>query len=575
MKRILKCLSVKDYIYIVLIIGFIALQVFCDLEIPDYFGEIVKTIQYGGEISKIWTIGLKMLLVTLGSIGSVILIGYFASYVSSRISQKLRKQVFIAVNEFSIEEINKFSVASLITRTTSDVEQLHRFVYMLLKMALSRPILAVGALIKIITQNIQITFVTLIAVVIMFSIMALLYFRIIKKFEIQQKQLDKLNSVSRENLTGIRVVWAFNNQQFEEKKFEKANKDLTDTSLYINKITALIGPIMQLLGGGLSIAILWVGAILMNNNTIEYSQLVTFTQYATTIVFNLIMMSMFFVHIPKAIVSGKRINEVLKTKSSIISGNFDGNTEITGKVEFKNIEFSYKDALNPVLKNINFEINKGETLAIIGSIGSGKSSLINLIPRFYDCTKGEILVDEVNVKDYKYENLQNKIGFVPQKVSLFGGTIKENLLIAKNDATIEEMWKALEIAQAKDFIQELDGGLDYDISQGGKNISGGQKQRISIARAIIKNPEILIFDDSFSALDFKTDSLLQKALKENLNNTTKIVVSQRIGTIKNAGKIIVIEAGEIVGIGKHSELMKNCKTYKEIALSQLSTKEVM
>lgn len=521
----------------------------------------------------IWLKGLDMLLVVLASAACTVFAGYLIAGVAARLSKTLRHDVFVKVNEFSMEEMTKFSTSSLITRTTNDIVQVQQIVVML-RMVISAPITAVGAILKITSKSMQLSLVTAVAIGAMFALMLFMFFVVFPKFNIMQKLTDKLNLVSRENLTGLRVVRAYNAEGIEQEKFEKANEDITKTNLFVNRVSSIMMPGMQLIISGLSLGISWIGAYLIADNLLEFADMAVFMQYSMQVLMSFMMLSMLFVMVPRASVSAKRINEVLNTKVKIADGGFKGETEQKGTVEFRDVNFKYPDADGYVLKNINLKVNKGETVAFIGSTGSGKSTLINLVARLYDATEGEVLVDGYNVKDYNLNTLYSKIGYVPQKGMLFSGTVAENVTYGKPNASGEDIMEAINIAQAADFVNTLSEGTAYHIAQGGQNVSGGQKQRLSIARAIIKKPEIYIFDDSFSALDYRTDKALRAALKKEVQGATSLIVAQRIGTIMDADKIVVLDQGDIIDIGNHRELLERCSVYQEIAYSQLSKEEL-
>ena len=572
MIKLLKYFRAKDWILSVVILGFIVCQVLLDLALPDYMGKIVDLIEQQGTINEILIQGLKMLGIVAGSVLSTIIVSYLAARVAAGFAKRVRRAVFTKINSFSMEEMEKFSTASLITRTTNDITQIQQVITMLLRMALSAPVMAIGAIVKIVGKSGTLSWITAVAIILLLSILILIFSLVSPKFKKMQKLTDKINGVTRENLTGIKVVRAYNAEKIQEEKFDKVNTELTKTDLFINRVFSIMTPGMQLIMGGLSLAIVWVGAYLIAGGSISLAVMTTFTQYAMKVIISFLMLSVLFIMVPRGFVSGNRIYEVLKTENKIINGTVTTSEE-EGTIEFKNVSFKYPDSDDYVLKNISFSVNKGETVAFIGSTGSGKSTLINLVPRFYDATEGEVLVDGINVKEYDLNSLYKKLGYVPQKSFLFSGTVEENIKYGDENATEEQVNHALKTAQAS-FVEKLEGGLNYPISQGGKNVSGGQRQRLAIARAIVKKPEIFVFDDSFSALDYKTDKALRKALKKETAGATSLIVAQRIGTIMDANKIIVLDKGEMVGIGTHKELMENCKIYQEIAYSQLSKEEL-
>lgn len=572
MIKLLKYFRAKDWILSVVILGFIVCQVLLDLALPDYMGKIVDLIEQQGTINEILIQGLKMLGIVAGSVLSTIIVSYLAARVAAGFAKRVRRAVFTKINSFSMEEMEKFSTASLITRTTNDITQIQQVITMLLRMALSAPVMAIGAIVKIVGKSGTLSWITAVAIILLLSILILIFSLVSPKFKKMQKLTDKINGVTRENLTGIKVVRAYNAEKIQEEKFDKVNTELTKTDLFINRVFSIMTPGMQLIMDGLSLAIVWVGAYLIAGGSISLAVMTTFTQYAMKVIISFLMLSVLFIMVPRGFVSGNRIYEVLKTENKIINGTVTTSEE-EGTIEFKNVSFKYPDSDDYVLKNISFSVNKGETVAFIGSTGSGKSTLINLVPRFYDATEGEVLVDGINVKEYDLNSLYKKLGYVPQKSFLFSGTVEENIKYGDENATEEQVNHALKTAQAS-FVEKLEGGLKYPISQGGKNVSGGQRQRLAIARAIVKKPEIFVFDDSFSALDYKTDKALRKALKKETAGATSLIVAQRIGTIMDANKIIVLDKGEMVGIGTHKELMENCKIYQEIAYSQLSKEEL-
>ena len=488
-------------------------------------------------------------------------------------AELLRDKVFRKVESFSMNEINKFSTASLITRCTNDVQQIQMFITIGLRLLITAPIMAIGAIVKMSGKSGGLTLLTFAGLLVIVVFVLFIYIVAVPRFKSIQKLTDRINKVTRENLTGLRVVRAYNAEAYQEEKFDKANTAVTKTYLFVNRVLSLMQPVMQIVMNGLSLGIVWLGATLINTNALELPTMMSFTMYSMQVILSFLMLIMVFIFMPRASVSSKRINEVLSTKNIINDPETPAaDTGIKGELEFRNVSFKYPDGDGYVLKDISFKAEKGQTVAIIGSTGSGKSSLLNLIPRFYDVTEGEVLVDGVNVKEYRQEELHDKIGYVPQKAVLFSGTVDSNLRFGKEDATREELAKAVKIAQANNIIEKK--GYGGNVAQGGQNMSGGQKQRMSIARAIVKNPEIYLFDDSFSALDYKTDRLLREAINKNIKDATNIIVAQRIGTIKNADRILVLDDGRVVGDGTHEELLANCSVYQEIAHSQLSKEEL-
>ena len=579
MIKLIKNFEKKDYTLVLLIVILIVVQVWLDLKMPDYMSEITKLVKTeGSNMSDILYNGGFMLLCSLGSLTSIIISGYFIALLSSRFSSNIRKKLFYKVESLSLNEIKKFETSSLITRTTNDISQVEMLIGMGLQLLIKAPITAVWAICKIVNKSFAWTLATSISVIIMLTVVTILTIVVIPKFKIVQKLIDKLNKVARENITGIRVIRAFNAEKYTKDKYEDVNTKLTNQQLFNQKAFAVMSPMMYLVMNMLALAIYIIGAnLIMNANLSDkltlFGDMIVFSSYSMQIIMSFLMLAMIFTVLPRAEVSANRINEVLDTESSIIDGTFDGKTETKGTVEFCNVSFKYPDAKEYILENISFKANKGETVAFIGSTGSGKSTLINLVPRFYDVTEGEVLVDGKNVKDYKLEKLYNKLGYVSQKAVIFNGSVKYNVAFGENGKK-KDVKNAIKIAKAEDFVLNMDDKYDSLLSQGGTNISGGQKQRISIARAIARDPEIYIFDDSFSALDYKTDLELRKALKKNVKDATCLIVAQRIGTIMHADKIVVLDEGKCVGIGTHEELLKNCPVYKEIALSQISEEEL-
>ena len=577
--RLLKNLKWIDYLFIVIACGLIVLQVFLDLRLPDYTTNIMLElgkIQQGmdAEIQTILVNGAYMLGCALGSLGSAICVGFCTANLSSRLAYNLRNKIYYKIQEFSLTEINKFSTASLITRTTNDVTQVQIFLAMGAQAMVKAPILAAWSVVKILSKGWQWSTALAVAIGVLMIMVLIIITVAVPKFKKIQSMTDELNRVTNENLTGIRVVRASNAEKYQNKKFEAKNDQLTKTDLFVNRIMGIMSPGMNLLMSGLSLAIYWIGAYIVKDG-LTLANMTTFMQYGINVVAAFMLLIMIFILMPRALVSAKRINEVLNTQNEIVSGKFvDYNSNRSASVVFENVSFKYPGADEYVLKNISFEAKEGETIAFIGSTGSGKSTLINLIPRLYDATEGRVLIDGVDVKDYDLTSLNQKIGYVPQKGVLFSGTVKSNVNFGDNNASDEKIKESISIAQASNFVSRMGNGVDSRIAQGGTNVSGGQKQRLSIARAIARNPEIFIFDDSFSALDYKTDRRLRAALKKHTGSVTKFIVAQRIGTIKDADQIIVLDNGNMVGKGTHEELLKKCPVYKEIALSQLSEEEL-
>jgi ATP-binding cassette subfamily B protein len=583
MLKILKNFPKKDIFLLLVVVILVVSSVWLDLRMPEYMSEITRLVQTeNSEMKSILTSGAYMLLCAVGSLLITVVVGYFTSLISANFSRNIRHKIFAKVEDFGITEIKKFSTSSLITRTTNDVMQIEMLLSMGIILMIKSPVMAVWAILKIIGKSAELSWITAVGVVIIVSTSLTMIKLVIPKFEIIQKLTDRVNGITRENLTGIRVIRAFNAEGYQQNRFEKVNKELTDTQMGNQKIFAIMSPMMnfvmhfQHLGIYVLGAFLIVKAGLMDKITL-FSNMVVFSSYGMQVIISFLMLTIIFMIIPRAQVSARRINEVLDSDCVIKSGNFKGQTDLLGEVEFKNVSFKYPDADEYILKNISFKVNKGETIAFIGSTGSGKSTLINLVPRLYDVTDGEILIDGVNVKDYDLEALNNKIGYVPQKAVIFTGSVKDNVAYGSNGKKkpdIEVIKKAVDIAQASEFVLKMNKEYDANIASGGTNISGGQKQRLAIARAIARDPEIYIFDDSFSALDYKTDVTLRKELKKYTKNATNMIVAQRIGTIIHADKIVVLDKGECVGVGTHDELLKTCKVYKEIALSQLSEEEL-
>ncbi len=584
MIKLLKNLRKKEWLLAIISFALIFAQVWLELKMPDYMSQITKLVQTeGSQMSEILKNGGYMLACAFGSLITAVITGYIISGISSTFSMNVRKKLFDKVENLAMEEVKQFSTSSLITRTTNDITQIEMLIAMGLQLLVKSPIMAVWAITKILNKSWQWSALTGVAVVILLSVISVLVSIVMPKFKIVQRLIDKINGVTRENLTGIRVVRAFNAEGYQEGKFEQVNNKLTNQQLFNQKAFAVLQPVMYLVMHSLTLSIYFVGAFLINNVFMTdkialFGDMIVFSSYAMQVIMSFLMLAMIFMMLPRAQVSAKRVNEVLDTKISIMPGKLNENkTNERGTVEFKNVSFKYPDADEYLLKNISFKANKGETVAFIGSTGSGKSTLISLVPRFYDATEGEVLVDGVNVKEYSEELLNNKIGYVPQKAVMFNGTVASNVAYGDNgkgEITQQKIKEAVSVAQAKDFVEKMEDRYNGHIAQGGTNVSGGQKQRLAIARAIARNPEIYIFDDSFSALDYKTDSILRKELKKYTGDSTILIVAQRIGTIINSDKIIVLDEGKMVGIGTHKELLKNCEVYKQIALSQLSEEEL-
>lgn len=574
MIRILKNFKWYYWLMLALMLLIIVGQVQLDLIVPEYMSQIVSLVTTpGSEMSEIWRVGLIMIACAFGSLVCTVLASFIAARMAAGFAELLRDKVFRKVESFSMNEINKFSTASLITRCTNDVQQIQMFITIGLRLLITAPIMAIGAIVKMSGKSGELTLLTFAGVLVIVVFVLFIYIVAVPRFKSIQKLTDRINKVTRENLTGLRVVRAYNAEAYQEEKFDKANTAVTKTYLFVNRVLSLMQPVMQIVMNGLSLGIVWLGATLINTNALELPTMMSFTMYSMQVILSFLMLIMVFIFMPRASVSSKRINEVLSTKNIINDPETPAaDTGIKGELEFRNVSFKYPDGDGYVLKDISFKAEKGQTVAIIGSTGSGKSSLLNLIPRFYDVTEGEVLVDGVNVKEYRQEELHDKIGYVPQKAVLFSGTVDSNLRFGKEDATREELAKAVKIAQANNIIEKK--GYGGNVAQGGQNMSGGQKQRMSIARAIVKNPEIYLFDDSFSALDYKTDRLLREAINKNIKDATNIIVAQRIGTIKNADRILVLDDGRVVGDGTHEELLANCSVYQEIAHSQLSKEEL-
>ncbi len=583
MIKILKYFKKTEWLQVALCLVFVIGQVWLDLKLPDYMSEITMLVQTeGSSMSDIWSAGGYMLLCALGSLVASIIIGYFAARLAATLSYRLRMGLYNKVEAFSMEEIGRFSTSSLITRSTNDITQVQTLIAMGLQVMIKAPILAVWAIVKISGKSWQWSASTGGAVFALVILVTVLVVFALPKFKIVQQLTDNLNRVTRENLTGVRVVRAYNAENYQETKFNKANDEMTKTNLYTNRIMAIMMPGMSLIMNGLTLAIYWIGAYLINGADIPdrlslFSDMVVYSSYAMQVVMAFMMLVMIFIMLPRSAVSAKRINEVLDTQPKITDGDLDSKPWGMGEVEFKKVSFQYPGAAEYVLKDVSFKAKSGETVAFIGSTGSGKSTLINLIPRFYDATEGQVLIDGVDIKKYKQKDLHNKIGYVPQRAVIFSGDIAGNVAFGNNGrkkANNEEIENAASVAQAKDFIENLPERYQAPLSQGGSDLSGGQEQRLAIARAICRQPEIFIFDDSFSALDYKTDKVLRTQLAAQTLGATTFIVAQRIGTIRNADRIVVLEEGNVVGIGKHEELLKTCKVYREIAYSQLSKEEL-
>ena len=584
MLKLIKNFTKKEWILALMCLVLVVTQVWLELKMPDYMSEITKLVQTeGSQMKDILINGGYMLACALGSLVAAVITGYITSRISSNFSKTIRKKLFNKVEDLAMQEVKQFSTSSLITRTTNDITQIEMLIAMGLQLLIKAPITAIWAITKILNKSWQWSAITAVAVAILMATIATLMIIVLPRFKKVQKLIDKLNGVTRENLTGIRVVRAFNAEQYQEEKFDKANNNLTNQQLFNQKVFAVMQPMMYIIMYMVTLSIYYVGAYLIKDAGMAdkislFGDMVVFSSYAMQVIMSFLMLAMIFMMLPRAQVSANRINEVLDTEISIKDGkiNTKTNNEV-GTVEFKNVSFKYPDADEYLLKDISFKANKGDTVAFIGSTGSGKSTLINLISRFYDATEGEVLVDGINVKDYTQEFLHNKIGYVPQKAVMFNGTVRTNISYGDNGKekpTDKQIKKSIEVAQGTEFVEKMDGQYDAHMAQGGTNVSGGQKQRLSIARAIARNPEIYIFDDSFSALDYKTDSVLRKELKKYTSDATSLIVAQRIGTIMNADQIVVLDNGVIVGKGTHKELLKTCEVYKQIALSQLSKEEL-
>lgn len=583
MLKLIKNMRRKEKEMALLCLVFVVVQIYFDLRLPDYMTELTMLIKTSGTTADIAAVGLKMLGCTAASAVLAIACGFLAAKTASGFSFAVREKLFRHVMDIGSEEMQDFSIPSLITRTTNDITQIQMIIAMGLQMMIKAPIMAVWAIIKILGKSWELSAVTAAFVVVLFTTVLLIMGSCIPRFRLVQKMTDKINRVARENLTGINVVHAFNAEEFQNEKFDGPSRGMMDLQIKNQKLFALVQPSMSLGMNGLALAIYWVGAALVNSIAVTdmaarltmFSEVLVFSTYATYIVMSFMMLAMIFMLLPQAQVSAERINEVLDRKASIREGSVQTGAE-TGTVEFRNVSFRYPHASGDALTNIDFKVNRGETLAIIGATGSGKTTLVQLIPRFYDATEGAVLIDGVNVKDYSFDALYDKLGYVTQKAVLFSGTVRDNVLFGESAAgsDSENLESAIALSQAKEFVDKLPEGTDYEIEQLGRNVSGGQKQRLSIARALARKPEILVFDDSFSALDYRTDAKLREGLNRELHDVTKIIVAQRISTIRHAEKILVLDRGEIVGMGTHDELMQFCKVYREIATSQLSAAEL-
>lgn len=584
MLKILKYLRRQDWLYALCSLVFIIGGVWLDLKLPDYMREITALVQTpGSDLNTVLHAGGAMLLCALGSLAVTAVVGFFVARIAAGLAMRLREAVYNKIMDFSMEEIGSFSHASLITRTTNDVQQIQMFTAMGLQAIIKAPILAVWALLKISGKSWQWTAATGCAVAVLSVMLGTVIALVLPKFKNMQRLTDNLNRVTREHLTGIRVVRAYNAESYQEAKFDRANSELTHTQLFTSRTMSLLFPGMTLIMSGLTLSIYWIGVYLINGTAmadrlIVFSDMVVFSSYAMQIIMAFMMLVMTFIVLPRALVSARRINEVLDTETKITDGTVTSSELFEqGEVEFRNVAFRYPGADAPILRGISFTARRGETVAFIGSTGSGKSTLINLVPRFYDVTEGEVLVDGINVKDYTQEALHEKLGYVPQRAVMFRGTVASNVTYGGSSRKADDgemLWKAIDIAQAGEFVHAMQEGGDSPVAQGGTNLSGGQKQRLAIARAVYRRPEIYIFDDSFSALDYRTDRALRKALKEETGSATTLIVAQRVGTIMDADKIIVLDEGRIVGQGRHSELLISCPVYREIAESQLSKEEL-
>ncbi len=584
MLKLFKYLTKRDWLLAFVCLGLIVLQVWLELTMPDYTAEITRLVVSGSDrMRPILVAGGKMLACAAGSLASAVMVGFFVAVIGASFAKNVRMAVYDKVQSFSMAEINRFSTASLITRSSNDVTQVQLVVVLGLQMLIKAPIMAVWAVVKILGKSWEWSVVVASAVGILVVMILVVVLFAMPKFRKIQTLTDNLNNVTRENLTGVRVVRAYNAEDYQEQKFEKANATLTRNYLFAGRVMAVMSPVMTVIMSGMSLAIYWIGAYLIKNalpfdRPALYGNMTSFMAYGVQVVMAFIMLMMIFILLPRALVSARRINEVLHTVPSIQDPACPQtpSADVLGEVEFKNVSFKYPDAEEYVIENVTFSAKRGETVAFIGSTGSGKSTLINLVPRFYDATEGEVLVDGVNVKDYKLEDLHRKLGYVPQRGVLFSGTVDSNVNYGygAEERTEQDVKRAVEIAQGKDFVEKMEGAYNAPIAQGGTNVSGGQKQRLSIARAVVRNPEVFIFDDSFSALDYKTDRVLRSVLKKETGESTRLIVAQRIGTILDADKILVLDEGKVVGQGTHSQLMESCEVYRQIAYSQLSKEEL-
>jgi len=581
MFKLIKRLQLIDWLYFICAVFSIVLQVWLDIKVVDYTRNILLILQNGGTIEQILQQGVYMLSCALISLLGAIICGFLFALISARIARNLRREVYLKVHNLSMADIKKFSVPSLITRTTNDIGQVQMFIAMGMQMIIKAPLTAIWAITKMANKNWEWSTLTIGAVITIVVGVSIIMSLAIPKFKKIQTYIDDINNVTKEQLTGIRVVHAFNAETYQENKFEEKNNTLTKTQIFTQKTMGFMNPLMYLVMNLMSLGIYWIGAFLINGTDvgkdIMYADMGTFNGYASQVVSSFLTLVMIFVMWPRASVSAARINELLSTQNSIINGKFLGNTETKGVIEFRNVSFKYPDTEELMLKNISFKTKMGDTLAFIGSTGSGKTTIVNLMMRFYDCTEGEILIDGINIKEYSLEALYNKIGYVPQRAVLLSGTVSSNVSFGENGKEAisdEQIKQAVAIAQGTNFVEKMENTYQGNVAQGGTNLSGGQKQRLSIARAVARDPEIYIFDDSFSALDYVTDYKLRTELKKHTKNATNVIVAQRIGTIMNADTIVVLEKGECVGIGTHKQLLKKCKTYQEIAYSQLSKEEL-